>query len=43
MRIDRYTRWTEVFPVQDTTAETNAKELYAGWISHFDGTRNRCY
>ncbi|GFX21415.1 uncharacterized protein K02A2.6 [Trichonephila clavipes] len=33
--IDRYTRWPEVFPVSDISAEAVAKSFIANWISRF--------
>ncbi|XP_052746959.1 uncharacterized protein LOC112050731 [Bicyclus anynana] len=33
--IDRCTKWPEVIPVQEVTAETVAKALYENWISRF--------
>ena len=33
--IDRATRWVEVFPLRDITAETCTQEFIAGWVSRF--------
>lgn len=32
---DRFTRWLEVIPTADITAETIAKALIAGWVARF--------
>jgi hypothetical protein len=32
--VDRVTRWSEVIPIPDITADTVVRALLAGWISH---------
>lgn len=33
--IDRFTRWPEVYPLPDMTAETCAKAFVSGWVARF--------
>lgn len=33
--VDRFTRWPEVFPMTDQTANTVADTFYSGWVARF--------
>jgi hypothetical protein len=33
--VDSFTRWPQVIPIPDITADTVARALMTGWISHF--------
>ncbi|KMQ83484.1 retrovirus-like pol polyprotein [Lasius niger] len=33
--VDRYSRWAEVFPMPDQTANTVAETFFAGWVARF--------
>ena len=33
--VDRYSRWPEAYSIKDSTAETVAQALYAGWICRY--------
>jgi cleavage and polyadenylation specificity factor subunit 1 len=35
MAVDHFTHWPEVIPITDMTADTVARALLTGWISHF--------
>ena len=33
--VDRYTHWPEAIPIADATADSCARALLSGWVSHF--------